>query len=1362
VQYVLDAAMAPVPPGGVGELWLGGDGLARGYLGRPELTAERFVPHPFSTRPGARLYKTGDRVRLLDDGAVMFVGRADTQVKVRGFRVEPGEIEAALLRHPSVRQAAVLAREDSVGGSRRLVAYVVPSAEGSDAPVASLLRAFLAVHLPAYMVPSAFMVLERLPLTPNGKVDRRALPEPTGDAFAKDATVDFTAPRDPEEEWVAGLLGELLGVSRVGAHDSFFDLGGHSLLATRVVARIHAHFDVSLSLRELFDGPTVSRLAERIRVARRSIGSERPPPIVRVPRTGPLPLSAMQERLWLLEQLQPGTALYNVPWAAWLTGALDVSAMEQALFDLVLRHEALRTTFSTHAGEPAQVIHPSVALSLPMVDLRGLPETERDAQALRAASEELRRPFDLAHGPLIRALLVRTDERAHLLVLTLHHIISDGWSLGVAVRELSTLYGARLRGLASPYPEPTLQPVDHAVWQREWLQGEALTAQVGYWRKQLAGAPAVLELPRDFPRPGLQRFRGDLLPVHIPVRLSDRFRALCVREGVTPFMGLLAAFQLLLSRVSGQEDVCVGSPIAGRQQPGLEELIGFFVNTLVLRSRLPRTLTFRELLRQVRETTLDAYAHQDVPFEKLVEALQPPRSLSHAPLVQVVFALQEGTRRDVAPEGLALRPVELGSGTAKFDLTLSLTDTPEGLEGTLEYDADLFTRETASRLMKELQVLLEGVVADPGQHLGELPMMDAAERQRVIVEWNDTAVDYPRDACLAELFEAQVARTPDAVAVECEASRLTYGELDRRANQLAGYLLKRGVGPGTPVGLCVQRSLELVVGMLGILKAGGAYVPLDPTYPRERLAFMVEDSRLPVVLAQRSVLELLPSDGATVVLLDEAWSEVAGESEASPRVTVPAESLAYVMYTSGSTGRPKGVCVPQRAVSRLVLGSRFARWGADEVFLQLAPICFDAATFELWGALLHGSKLVLFPPQTPTVDSLKDVISRHGVTTLWLTAALFEAISAARPDALDGVRQLLAGGDVLPPAVVRERLARGGVLINGYGPTEGTTFTCCHVMEGAVAEGAIPIGRPIANTRVYVVDGGLLPVPVGVPGELLIGGDGLAWGYQGRPELTAERFIPDPFGAEEGGRLYRTGDSVRYREDGTLEFLGRLDAQVKVRGYRVEPGEVEEALRKHPAVAEAVVVARPDPAGGKRLVAYAVPRSGETLEPRVLRAFLSEALPEFMVPSALVPLSALPLTPVGKLDRAALPEPDVARPAGSTFAEPSTALERQVAELWAKVLGVERVGVEDHFFADLGGSSMSVVKACALLRDTLKRDVPATRFFEHPTVRAFVMSLERDGDAAADTQDNEAHVDRAQQRRQAIRRQGRRGNHDND
>ena len=553
-----------MPPGGVGELWLGGDGLAWGYLGRPTLTAERFVPNPFSERPGARLYRTGDRVRLLADGAVTFEGRVDAQVKVRGFRVEPGEVEAALLRHPDVRQAVVLAREDEVGGSRRLVAYVVPTAEAAATLASSLLRGFLAAHLPAYMVPAVFMVLERLPLTPNGKVDRRALPAPTVEA-------EVIAPRGPEEELIARLFGELLGVSRVGASDSFFDLGGHSLLATRVVTRIHATFGVALSLRDLFDDPTVARLAERIREARRSSGTARPPPIVPVPRDIPLPLSAMQERLWLLEQLQPGTALYNVPWAAWLSGPLEVPALERALAGLFFRHEALRTTFSSNAGEPVQVIHPSANVALPVVDLGGLPEAEREAQAVLAASEEVRRPFDLVNGPLCRTLLIRTADDSHLLVLTLHHIVSDGWSLGVAVRELSALYGAELHGRTSSLPAPTLQPVDHAVWQRQWLQGEALAAQVGYWRRQLAGAPPVLELPKDFPRPSLQRFRGDTLAVRFPAELSEAFRALCIREGVTPFMGLLAAFQLLLSRVSGQEDVCVGSPIAGRQQPGAGE-----------------------------------------------------------------------------------------------------------------------------------------------------------------------------------------------------------------------------------------------------------------------------------------------------------------------------------------------------------------------------------------------------------------------------------------------------------------------------------------------------------------------------------------------------------------------------------------------------------------------------------------------------------------------------------------------------------------------------------------------------------------------------------------------------------------------
>ncbi|MBU8900321.1 amino acid adenylation domain-containing protein [Corallococcus sp. M34] len=1354
-QYVLDAGLMPVPPGGAGELWLGGDGLAWGYLRQPALTAERFVPNPYAAAPGARLYRTGDRVRLRLDGAVEFLGRVDAQVKVRGFRVEPAEVEAALLQHPEVREAVVLAREEVSGGSRQLVAYVVAS---SVTPTA--LRTFLSEHLPSYLVPAALVRVERLPLTPNGKVDRRALPAPAEAEWAEAGT-GLVAPRDPSEELVAGLFRELLGVSRVGVRDSFFDLGGHSLMATRVVARILAACGVSLSLRDLFENPTVEGLASRIAQVRGQTDARRPPPIVPVRREGRLPLSLMQERLWLLEQLQANRGVYNVRWAAWLEGDLNVAALEQALAELLRRHESLRTTISMEAGEPVQRIHDAVSLSLPVVDLSDIAEAEREEQALRAAAESARRPFDLAQGPLIRPVLIRTGARTHLVVLTLHHIISDGWSLGVTFRELAALYSAALLGRASALPAPGLQPVDHAVWQRSWLQGDALEEQIAYWRQQLHGAAPVLELPTDLSRPAVQRFHGATLPVQLPAGLSSAFRALCRREGVTPFMGLMAVFQLLLARVSGQQDVSVGSPISGRHHAGLENLIGFFVNMLVLRTRFAPDISFRELLGHVRETTLAAYAHQDVPFERVVEALQPPRTMSHAPLMQVVLSLNDSPPSDASLEGLSLRPVELNAGTAKFDLALAFDDSPEGFSGTLEYDTDLFTATTATRWMAQLRVLMEGAVEDPGQRIGDLPLMDDAERRRLMVSWNGPRTEFPREACLATLFEAQVARTPDAFAVEFEGVRLTYRELDRRGNQLARYLLRRGITPGTPVGLCVRRSLELIIGTVGIIKAGAAYVPLDPTYPRDRLAYMVGDTRLPVILVQRAVLDVLPEGNASVVILDDQEGELASEREDSPGITVPPESLAYIMYTSGSTGRPKGVCVPQRGVARLVLGQSYLQWGPSEVFTQLAPICFDVATMEIWGALLHGSRLVVLPPRPPTAEELKDLVARCGVTVLWLTAALFESVAVTRPDVVDGVRQFMSGGDALSPAAVRERLSRGGLMVNGYGPTEVTTFTTCAVMEGSIPEGSVSIGKPIANTQVYVVDRRLHPVPVGVPGELLAGGEGIAWGYLGRPELTAERFIPDPFSDEPGARLYRTGDSVRWREDGTLEFLGRIDTQVKVRGYRVEPGEVEEVLRRHPAVGEAVVVARPDPAGGKRLIAYAVPRAGETLDARVLKAALVEALPEFMVPSVVVPLDRMPVSPNGKVDRAALPEPEVARAPGATFVAPTTEMERKVAELWSRVLGVEDIGVEDHFFTDLAGSSMSVVKACTLFREEMKRDVPATRFFEHSTVRAFAAALERDAEESAEPQDNEAHEDRAAQRRQAIRRQGRRGNQGN-
>ncbi|KFA88774.1 peptide synthetase [Archangium violaceum Cb vi76] len=1340
--YVLDEALAPVPPGGAGELWIGGDGLAWGYLGRPELTADRFRPHPFSAEPGARMYKTGDRVRLLADGSVVFLGRVDAQVKVRGFRVEPGEIQAVLLRHPSVREAAVLAREDAAGGSRRLVAYVVPAA-GQSVEGRALHR-FLAERLPEYMVPSAFVPLERLPLTPNGKVDRRALPAPSEVPGEVDAS--HVAPRGPVEELLAGLFGELLGVPRVGAHDSFFELGGHSLLATRVVSRILAAFGVALSLRELFEAPTVARLAERISAARQLPDSARPPPIVPVPREGRLPLSLMQERLWLLEQLQPGTALYNVSWGARLEGPLDTSALERTLSALILRHEALRTTFPLEAGEPVQVLHPTVSFPLPSVDLRELPGPEAEAQALLVASEEVRRPFELSRGPLIRALLLRTGETSHLLVLTLHHIVSDGWSLGVATRELAALYEAELAGRPSPLPSLALQSLDHAVWQRGWLQGAALEAQLGYWREQLAGAPPVLSLPTDFPRPGVQRFRGATVRVHLPATLSGAFRALCRREGVTPFMGLLAAFQLLLSRYSGQDDVSVGAPISGRHHAGLEELIGFFVNTLVLRTRLSPELSFRELLGRVRETTLGAYAHQELPFEKLVEALQPPRSLSHSPLFQVMFALQELPGTPLSLPGLSLRPLELDTRTAKFDLTLTLAESPEGYTGTFEYDTDLFEATTVERMAGHLRVLLEALVEDAGQPLSRVSLLTAQERQQLLVDWNDTTAPFPAELCLHELVRQQAARTPEALAVVAGDVRLTYRELESRAHQLALHLRALGVGPEVRVGLCVERSADMVVGVLGILEAGGAYVPLDPAYPRERLGFLLEDARSPVIVTQSRLVDLLPPHSAHVLRLDDGVPLPV--SEAALPVRLHPENLAYLIYTSGSTGRPKGVAITHRGAVA------FLRWALDTFeapvlhrTLAATSLNFDLSVFELFAPLCSGGAVVV----ADNALHLAELPAASEVTLVnTVPSAMAQLVSMGALPA--SVRVVNLAGEPLPEPLARQVYAVPGVqhLYNLYGPSEDTTYsTFARVKPGEVP----PIGRPISNTRAYVLDARLQPVPVGVVGELYLAGEGLARGYLGRPHLTAERFLPNPFGLE-GSRMYRTGDRVRYRPDGVLEYLGRVDFQVKVRGFRIEPGEVEAVLREHPDVRESLAVVRVNGAGDGRLVAYVVPHEGGSLDVSALRDFLVKRVPGWLVPSSFLVLAAFPLNANGKVDRAALPEPEVTRTAEAVFVEPTTPLEQQLAELVGRVLGIPRVGVEDHFFTALGGSSLSAVKLRVLIRDELKREVPVTRFFEQPTVRALAASLERDTPGAEGEVDNRAHEDRADQRRQALRRQG--------
>ncbi|MFZ5918494.1 MAG: amino acid adenylation domain-containing protein, partial [Chloroflexota bacterium] len=1206
--YILDHHLQPVPIGVAGEIYIGGQGVGRGYLYRPELTARQFIPDPFGIEPGARLYKTGDLGRFFADGHIEFLGRIDHQVKVRGFRIELGEIEVVLKQHPMVRESVAVVRKD-VAGDGRLVAYVV--LEERSALVPNELRAFLKQRLPEYYVPSVFVQLEALPLTPNGKVDRKALPAP--ELSRADLESAYLAPRTPLEEMLAAVWAQLLNIEQVGVHDNFFELGGHSLLATQVVSRVRAAFQVELPLRKFFELPTVATLAEQIDGAMRAAAGVQSPPIVPVLRDVKMPLSFAQQRLWFLDHLEPGSPLYNIAAAVRVVGSLDAGALAHSLNEIVRRHEVLRTTFRTQDGRPAQVVAPEMHLSLPLTDLGHLPAEEREAEALRLAQEEAQRPFDLARGPLLRARLLRLEQQDHIVLLTMHHIVSDGWSMGVLIRELSELYPAFLAGQPSPLPPLPLQYVDFAHWQRGWLQGEALEAQLDYWRQQLAGSLPLLELPTDRPRPAVQSVNGALQSFKLSRSLSAELRALSRQEGVTLFMLLLAAFQTLLYRYSGQEDISVGTPIANRNRAEVEGLIGFFVNTLVIRGDLSGGPSFRELLRRLREAALGAYAHQDVPFEMVVDALQPQRELSHNPLFQVMFALQNAPSETVVLPGLILDSLAVDSGTAKFDLTLSLTEQDGELGGALEYNSDLFEGETIERLIGHYQTLLAGIVAHPEQSVDSLPLLTEAERQQLVVTWNQTEAPYPAGLCVHELFAAQAARTPEAAAVVYEGRQMSYGELDRRANQLARYLQQLGVGPERLVGLCLDRSSDLIVGILGILKAGAAYLPMDPSYPAERLAFMLADAGVQVLLTQAHLKERMGESARHTVCLDAGWELMAGEEDSNPVSDVRPDNLAYVIYTSGSTGRPKGVLLHHRGLCNMANAYvQFLRIGPGSRVLQFFSPNFDGSVADIFMALLSGATLCLVSQEAlalgePMVDFMRQQSITHGVLTPSVLSTLPEAD-------LPDMQAILTGGEACVPELVK-KWAPGRRFVNVYGPTEATVVAAWHEVETpSIVTSNVPIGRPIINSRLYILDGQMQPVPVGVPGELYIGGVGVGRGYLNRPELTAERFIADPFSPDPAARLYRTGDLCRYRRDGHIEFLGRMDHQVKVRGFRIELGEVEAALGGHEAVQEVVVVAREDEPGRKRLVAYVV-WGGAEVSVGELRGYLSERLPEYMVPA---------------------------------------------------------------------------------------------------------------------------------------------------
>ncbi len=1302
--HILDGQQRLLPIGVPGELCIGGVGLARGYLKRPALTGERFIESALVG--GGRLYRSGDRARWREDGTLEYLGRQDEQVKLRGFRIELGEIEAALRRQPGVEDAVVLLREDR-RGDPRLIAYVV---DALQQPTERLLLALRGM-LPEHMIPSLIQRLTAMPLSPSGKVDRRALPAPGSLAERDEATV---LPRGPVEEGIAAIFGEVLGVERVGAHDGFFALGGHSLLGARAVARIRAAFGVDLPLAALFESPTPAALAGRVDASLGEGSALAQVPIHPVDRSGDLPLSFAQERLWFLDQLDPGDTAYVIALALRLQGRLDRGAMERALTEILRRHEVLRSAVATVEGKPRQRIQPAPLITLAVEEL-GAPPLEawqREAEAERG------RPFDLAHGPLFRARLLRLGERDHALLLSMHHIVSDGWSNGVLLRELWALYEAFSRGEPSPLSELPIQYVDYAAHQRRWLSPARMERQLAYWKETLRGAPSTLDLPLDHPRPAVPSRRGARQALSLSPALATAVLELSRREGVTPFMTLLAAFYALLHRYTGQGDLVVGTPIANRDLREIEGLIGLFVNTLVLRAELSDTLPFTALLSRVKATCLGAYAHQDLPFERLVDELAPARDLGQTPLFQVMF-LVENAEGSLSRRGseIALSPLPIGAGSAKFDLTVSLAIAPEGLLGSIEYRSELFDAVTIERMAAHFGRLLEAACAAPGSLLGEIPLLAEDERASLLALRGHVTA-YPRDASIASIFEEEALAHPDAIAVRFGEQSLSYRELDRRANQLARALGKRGVGPEAPVGLFARRSLEMVIAILGILKAGGAYVPLDPDFPAGRLRFLIDDAALRWVVATEPLPDdpALPPGHVDLLRVDLDAVEIAREDDAPLALDLSGDSLAYILYTSGSTGVPKGVCVIQRNVVRLVRGTDYARFGADEVFLQLAPLSFDASTLEIWGPLLNGGELVVFPIERPSLEELGDVIQESRISTLWLTAGLFNAMIDARPGALAGLRQLLIGGEALSVLHVQKALVElpEVQLINGYGPTEGTTFSVCHSIVAADGLASIPIGRPIANTSAYVLDPRRDLAPRGVPGELYLGGDGLARGYLSRPELSAERFVESPFAA--GERLYRTGDLVRWLPDGTLEFLGRLDQQVKVRGYRIEPGEIEATLGLLPSVQQAAVLAREDRPGERRLVAYVVAASGSTVTAVELRAFLRERLPDHLVPSAFVALDALPLTPNGKLDRRALPPPTEGDrvAAESAFIAPRGDIEEELCRIWAEVLRLSRVSAHDNFF-EIGGDSILSIQIVARAERAGLRITPR-QLFQHQTV----------------------------------------------
>ena len=1324
---IVDRHLDPVPLGAAGELVLSGPGLAWGYLARPRRTASGFVPSPRSAHPGERLYRTGDLVRFRTSGEIEFLGRIDQQVKVRGFRIELGEIEAVALEDPAVAAAVIDAREGAAG--RELAGWLVPAEGAEPAALAERVSQRLTDRLPDYMVPTAWALLPELPLTANGKVDRRALPEPR--RSSEDTSVEL--PQGPLEELVAAAFGELLGVERVGRRADFFELGGHSLLAARLAGRIEEAIGTPVSVRDLFEGATVERVAAMLARARGD--HEVAPAIVAGSAPSPAPASFAQERLWFLSKLDPDSPAYNLAAVLILEGELVAVALESALASVRSRHESLRTTFDSIDGKVVQRVAEPGGAFLPVVDLRALREADRGEVAPALARRRGQEPFDLARGPLFATVLFRLSAAEHRLLVVHHHIITDGWSITLLLRELSAAYAERLTGSVPVAEAPSVSYRDYAAWQRDWLDGDRLEELAQAASASLEGAPDSLDLPFDRPRPNRPTFAVASVPFRIDPGLSAAVKELGQRFGATPFMVLLSAFGLLLARLSGQTDVVVGSPVAGRLRRETEGLVGLFVNTVVPRLDLAGTPTFGELVERIREATLTAFAHQELPFEKLVEAMAAGRDFSSTPLFQVLFVLQNLPPAEIAMPGLEVTREPLAPEAAKFDLSLALTESEAGYAATFELARDVLDTTSVHRWAGHWLKLLRAATQAPEVPLHELDLLAPAERHAVLLEHNDAATRYADSgARLDELIFRRLAATPDATVLAFEQDRLTCAELARRASALAGWLQHQGVGPGASVGVAIERSLELVVALVAVLRSGGAYVPLDPSYPDDRLRFMIEDAALPLVLTQEHLADrlatLAPEGGCRQLAVDVAQEEIEDAPTPAENPARP-EDLAYTIFTSGSTGRPKGAMNSHRAiVNRLLWMQSAYRLDDRDRILQKTPASFDVSVWEFFWPLMSGACLVVARPEGHKDASyLARLVAREAITILHFVPSMLRIfLEAPGLEDCRATRTVVASGEALTPdlvARIHDRFGGRAKLENLYGPTEAAVDVT--VWPCPPGDDAVPIGRPVANTQIHVFDRHGRPQPLGVPGEVAIAGVQLARGYRRRPSLTASRFVPDPVSTEPGARAYRTGDLARRRPGGEVEYLGRLDFQVKVRGLRIELGEIEATLDRHPAVRQSVVVARTIEAGDAQLVAYVVasqdpePEAADQLAAE-LKTFVGATLPEHMVPAVVISLDEMPLNPSGKVDRRALPEPTLAAAPEGAYRAPETEVEEVLCQLWQTLLDLERVGVDDDFFA-LGGHSLKATQLLLRVEAEFGVEVPVRRFLEEPTVAGLSLAV---------------------------------------